>query len=132
MSSQRVGVWLKALGLRDMHGKPTEQAKADGTAVPVSVEGVGFFAWDKERTIALLQQAGHKLASEQAQQPNEPAPVLVGPFTARPSDRDADDFEIIGNNGKANVRVRGQKNSEIVATILTLAHRCGKLTGDQT
>lgn len=54
-TSHEVGRWLDAIGLRS-GGRPTSKAFHGRF---VSLSGPGY-CWDQERTVAALEEAGHK------------------------------------------------------------------------
>lgn len=127
VSSHSIGLYLKQIGLRNSKGEPTPQAIAEKLAVKVDSSEADFFAWDKTRTIELLHKAGLYMPGEE-EQPKQAPPVLVGPFTTR-GNPTVGDWEIVGADGIVGIRVRGKANADKIAAILTVAHRWGKLGG---
>lgn len=125
VSAYQLGAWLSQLRLKGPR-EPTPTALSDGLAKPVTNGDVTFYAWSKERVVALLLAAGHKpKSSEQPGAPPQPALPLVGPFTPRQG-QDGD-YEIVGSDGGVAVWTKGEINARRLATLMTLAHRFGKL-----
>ena len=104
------------------NGEPTEEAKDAGVAVlVVPPDGSHvFWVWDKEKTLTLLERAGHqRLTPPHA---DGPAPTkLLGPFTARPNGGDG--FEIVDANGIVGIWCRGEWLSGVLVKLLNVCHR---------
>ena len=121
-TSHVIGRWLKEMGVRLPNGEPTEEAKDAGVAVlVVPPDGSHvFWVWDKEKTLTLLERAGHqRLTPPHA---DGPAPTkLLGPFTARPNGGDG--FEIVDANGIVGIWCRGEWLSGVLVKLLNVCHR---------
>ena len=62
VSSQKIGKWLKEIGLREADGRPTVDAIREGFCKPVATEyTTTMWSWHSEKTVAALRQAGHEL-----------------------------------------------------------------------
>jgi hypothetical protein len=130
-SSHVIGKWLAALGLRVVGGDPTPTAKARGL-VKTAPTGRGegdhphpFFIWHTEKTVKLLENAGHRQV--QMPEPHHAAPsskLLVGPFSNRVSGTEG--YEILNGNGNAFGWVTGEGPATWVVRLLNLADKHGK------
>jgi hypothetical protein len=142
VSSHVVGRWLKDLGLRQQGGEPSPQVIQVGLVEMVDLgDGHHFWAWQKERTISILEAAGHKRI-EEAERKSAPSPVQspildpapksaipVGPFESKRSNPEGDGFEIADSNGVVAIWVRGERFTKIVAEMLNYWHKKGVFQG---
>lgn len=121
VSSHVIGDWLTKIGLRDRTTKkPTLEAHRGGYCDTAPSGPSGYhWAWDGEKTVTALRDAGHKLADELPEELVHP-PELIGPFTA--SDR-----LVVNAHGETALRAATRQHVEVVAKILNAAHRHGTL-----
>lgn len=126
VSSHVVGKWLKDAGLRLPNGEPTQAVRNAGIAELVVLDsGIHpFWAWHKEKTIRLLEDAGHRRIKSSVPPPQPEKPV--GPFTSRPSG--GDQFEFLDANGLTSIWCRGERLANLLVEVLNLCHRCGKFS----
>jgi hypothetical protein len=64
VSSPQIGKWLIACGLRTPNKKPSPKAFADGFVEQRDSRqpGTYFWVWHREKTLAVLTEAGHSVA----------------------------------------------------------------------
>lgn len=62
VSSHKIGKWLIECGLRTQTKKPSNTAFEHGYVDqrPSTQPGTYFWVWNKEKTVALLTEAGHE------------------------------------------------------------------------
>lgn len=122
VSSHEVGRWLVVIGLREAKGgKPSREAHRGNYCETVPSGPSGYFwAWNAERVVARLQEAGHQLLPELPEELVEP-PALNGPFRVS----ETCPKEIINADGTLAIRASCRKNAEIVMRILELAYQRG-------
>lgn len=80
-SSHQMGRWLVEVGLRTQYYEPSQQA-IDGGFISIAKPEGGrpFVAWHREKTIQVLEQAGHvRIDCSSTEQ-------VVGPFSAKATD----------------------------------------------
>lgn len=112
IGSKTVGKWLQDVGLRTSERTPSDKALAGGfVKLTANEQGICFFLWDKEMTVAALVRAGHRAK-------NAPPPKMIGPFHSAP--RPDGQFDVLGKDGVV-ATVDGQENTEHVCYLLNLA-----------
>ena len=115
-TSHDVGRWLDAIGLRS-GGYPTRMAFAGGY---VSSAGLQYgYRWHRDKTIAALEQAGHKRV------PQKSTAKIKGPFSTIENGHNA--FQILSGDGTVAIWVIGQENADFVTRLLNLAHKHRRL-----
>jgi hypothetical protein len=134
VSSRVCGSWLAELGLRVVAGEPTEKARSLGltTKVPTG-RGDGdrqFYIWHLQKTVMLLEAAGHK----QVQLTQQPAVIsrnlLVGPFSYRSSG--GNNWELLNGDGHVFSWDVGEESvPKFIVYLLNLAYKHGKLPPPQ-
>jgi hypothetical protein len=126
-TSHEVGRWLREAGLRD-GSEPTAAAQAQGIAMKVTTApgAIPFWAWDKVRTIAALEAAGHRRAGATDILPERKRPTLRGPFALKANGGDG--YEIVNRDGETVIWCRGDEAALRLQKLLDLADRCGKLS----
>lgn len=113
VTSHKVGNWLVKVGLRTDDKHPSPKAFTEGF-VSRCQSGAGYFyIWHKAKTIALLESEGHRRID-----------MLVGPFEFRPGKRL---FEVVDANGSVGVWAAGEEYARLLAHLLNIAHKHGKL-----
>lgn len=122
-TSHVIGDWLKEIGLRDPDGKPTEEAH-DGHFCKQAPSGpTGYhWAWDAEKTVAALREAGYQLVPNPPQALVAPA-ILNGPFCVRKSA--GSEFVIENGDRSASLWANNKMTADVVARILNAAHDKG-------
>lgn len=125
VSGQRLGKWLKELGLRNQFGSPTRDA-FDEKLLSYDYEQWGTYTtlWNAERTVRLLEEAGHQRIVDPPTDLVEP-PSMTGPFSLRHSDDDR--WQIVGKDGAVAIVVTGETNARAVRRVMNIAHRAGML-----
>jgi len=127
VTSHKAGKWLVDIGLRTAEGRPSRRAHQEKFVETAPSRGQGYiWAWHAERTVAALEEAGHRRVSPPPLDLVEP-PALVAPFSLRPVESGA--FDLVSADGGVGMRVWGSKNAEQVRKLLDLAGRFGKLGG---
>ena len=123
VTSHVIGDWLKEIGLRDPDGKPTEEAH-DGHYCKQAPSGpTGYhWAWDAEKTVAALREAGYQLVPNPPQALVAPA-ILNGPFCVRKSA--GSEFVIENGDGSSSVWANNKMTADVVAQILNAADKLG-------
>jgi hypothetical protein len=122
-----VGKWLKEIGLRGPTGEPTPRAIDGGVVKRVmpSNDIQPFWAWHKEKSLMLLESAGHRRICPQPE--SEPSQEnLIGPFSVLRSDPQSSGFEISDSTGVTGIWVRGEVLATRVTKLLNLCHQMGK------
>ena len=63
VSSHKIGKWLVELGLRDNNKKPSKAAFENGYVQQrdSTQPGTYFWVWHKQKTMWVLEKAGHKM-----------------------------------------------------------------------
>lgn len=123
-TSHEVGKWLLDIGLRNEWMKPSKRAFDEGfissTGTNRGSVGGYFYVWEKEKTVAALQAAGHRLKPH-----FDPAidGRLRGPFEAKQIS--ANGFELSDAEGHVAIIVMGTKNTDRVTAVLNLAFKHG-------
>jgi hypothetical protein len=122
-TSHEIGKWLVQCGLRNEKTKrPSTEAHRDGYCdqAPSGV-GTGYcWAWDAEKTVKRLVEAGHRLLTELPES-LVPAATLNGPFQISktcPS-------EVLNGDGTLAARTVGNRNAIMMLKLLELADRHG-------
>ncbi len=125
VSSHKVGKWLKELNLRDKYGTPTRQAY-DQKLLSYDYERWGTYTtlWNAERTVSVLEEAGHTRIADPPDDLVEP-PRLKGPFSVQQADRGK--WHISGTDGEVVVFVVGQENARFIGRLLNTAERSGAI-----
>lgn len=121
-TSHEIGRWLTDVGLRD-DNRPTPRAFDGDFCVAVPSRGQGYhYAWKAEKTVPLLDQAGHHLAFPL---PGDlvDTPVLNGPFSHRR--RASGGYEIVNGDGTVGVLVDGVATAVWLERILNKAAKVG-------
>lgn len=124
-TSHEIGKWLVECGLRNQFKKPTKRAFDEGFVTTTGTNrgnpGGYFYVWSREKTVAALQSAGHRLKPH-----FDPAidGRLRGPFEARKSS--ANGFELVDVNGHIAIWVMGEKNAQVVVELMNLATKHGR------
>lgn len=123
VTSHKIGLWLKDLGLRDREGKPTEEAH-DGQFCKQAPSGpTGYhWVWNSEKTVAAFLEVQHVLVPNPPSNLVAPA-ILNGPFSVRKSA--SQEFVIENRDGSVSVWANNQMTADVVAKILNLAHDKG-------
>lgn len=129
VSSHVIGRWLAELKLRVVHGNPTMLARSLGL-VTKAARGQGrhgtYYVWHRQRTILLLEQAGHKPVDV----PDEFRwlkfdGALTGPFDLLPV---GDESYVIRNcQGRSCGCYENRETAAKIALLLNLAHEKGYL-----
>lgn len=127
VSSHVIGDWLTLIGLRDKKTKkPSREAHRGGYCETAPSGSSGYhWAWQAEKTVAALTEAGHELVEGLPDDLVYP-PALEGPFTVR-------DKLVLNASGETAFRAGMNLHAEIVTKLLNAAHRHGmlaKLLGD--
>lgn len=125
VSGQKIGKWLKELGLRTSFGSPTRDAFEE-KLMSYDYEQWGTYTklWHVERTVRLLEEAGHQRVVDPPTDLVEP-PSLSGPFSLRHSDDDR--WQIIGKDDAVAIVVTGETNARVVQRVMNIALRAGML-----
>lgn len=110
-TSHKVGRWLMTLEYRTK-GQPSCKAFRDGLVGRKDYDGHPHWLWHRERTVAALENAGHRLAAV----PPNATSVLKGPFSVRKLENER--FEIVSDDGSAAVTVWGEENAVFIAKVL--------------
>lgn len=122
-TSHDVGRWLVQCGLRnEKTKKPSIEAHRDGYCdqAPSGV-GTGYcWAWDAEKTVQRLVEAGHRLLAELPES-LVPASILNGPFQISKTSPS----EVLNGDGTLAARTVGNRNAKIIMKLLELAERHG-------
>jgi hypothetical protein len=126
VSCQKVGQWLEMLDLRVVGESPTALAFGLGLvkAAPTnrgSTSGY-FYTWHTEKTIKLLEEAGHQRIDKATASKAHP---LIGPFTLRLNGTDA--YEILNQEGNVVLWTIGEENARFVVKLLNLAFKGNKI-----
>ncbi len=123
VSSHQIGKWLVEIGLRT-DGKSPSSMAFDGKYVTQTPSGEDHYnwVWHSARTVAALEQAGHRRI------PNPPLfladpPKLSGPFMTRENCHNG--YDILNGDKSVAAVVFGRQNVELVAKVLNLAHQHG-------
>ena len=128
VSSHQIGWWLIDIGLRDANKRPSQKALQGGYVKNISSEdGPRFPAWEKERTVELLEKAGHRRLGADNGTMAEPHRRPLGPFSARRSGDDGDGYEIVAVDGTVSVWCRGERLAGRLAWLMNVADKHGKL-----
>jgi hypothetical protein len=128
-TSRECGGWLAGLGLRIIGGDPTEEAHRLGLPKLVPT-GRGdndrqFFIWHLQKTVGILEAAGHKQVQPLGKPPAISRNPLVGPFSYRPS---GDYWEMLNGDGLVFAWEIGDESvPKITVQLLNLAYKHGKL-----
>lgn len=124
-TSHEIGKWLVNCGLRTDRNKPSQRAFDEGfvmtTGTGRGLVGSYYYVWNKSKTVAALQSAGHRL------RPHFDPSIdgrLLGPFEANRSS--ANGFELVDASGHAAIFVMGEKNALVVVELLNLATKHGR------
>jgi hypothetical protein len=97
--------------------------------VAVPSRGQGYhYAWKAEKTVPLLEQAGHGLVFPLPSDLVD-TPVLHGPFTHRR--RVSGGYEVNNADGTVAALVPGGPQAEKLVAVMNAAHRIGYLGGRQ-
>jgi len=119
VSSKACGRWIADLGLRIIGGEPTTKAWEFGLVksapIPCDIGERPFFIWHTEKTVKLLEKAGHR----QVHQPTVSGNLLVGPFSSRSSAPNG--YEILNSDGNVFCWVTDEKATTWVVRLLNLA-----------
>ena len=141
VSATASGSWLAELGLRRITGVPAQKAIDAGIAVLYQPEtgGKPFWVWAKDRTIRILENAGHKRIGSAGSPGSthnsplpppapatEPEPKLLGPFTARNSHADSNGYEIADTNGVVAIWCRGHWLTKLIVKLLNICFETKK------
>ncbi len=123
-TSHVIGRWLTEIGLRTESKEPSQKAIAGGYCKKRSFDGPGLqVVWHVEKTVAALEQAGHK---QIVQPPAIPVPKtngLVGPFTLEQSGING--YLIRGGDGATCIWLYGEEAARKVLHLLNLADKHG-------
>jgi hypothetical protein len=123
VSCQQIGKWLVPIGLRTEGNKPSNTAFQDGFVAKGPSRGDGYnWVWHSQRTVAALEQAGHRRIPNPPPNLVEP-PKLNGPFTKRVNE--ANGYDIVNGDGSVCVVVTGDRNADFVIELLALADKHG-------
>lgn len=127
VSSHVCGKWLAELGLRKVGGVPARKAFELGLPKKLPTNrgnGEGYyFIWHLEKTVKLLDEAGHKRIQED-EPPSAPKPMLVAPLSMKQS---GDYFEILNGDGDVFCWCQGEKATAFIVQIFNKADECRKL-----
>jgi len=124
-TSHDVGKWLVKLGLRTAAKRPSSLA-FDGKFVsqgPSRGDGCNW-VWHSQRTVAALEQAGHRRIFNPPPYLVDP-PKLVGPFTKRANETNG--YDVVGGDGVVAIVVAGETNADFVVELLNVADKHGAL-----
>lgn len=125
VSNQKIGQWLRSLGLRDEDGKPTQKAHyGDFCETAPSGESGYHWVWQSQKTVAALIEAGHRLVPNPPPQLVYPA-ILHGPFSVRKSA--SAEFAVENEDGSVSLWANNKMTADVVVRILNLAHEKGFL-----
>lgn len=124
-TSHEVGRWLVEIGLRTQDREPSEKAQTGGYCARQRLENAyrSFVVWHKARTIAALEQAGHR---QVINPPPIPAPTttqFVGPFTLQENGEDG--FLIQDGDGVTSLWAYSDEMARKVVKLMNLADRRG-------
>ena len=122
-SSHVVGKWLTNMGLRK-NGSPSSEAFQKKLVIQNHANGGYNYVWHTERTVAELENAGHKRVAAPPATVVEPPP-LSGPFTLRAAKDET--WQLVGSNNEVAIIVTGEANAKVVSRLLNSVHDCGKL-----
>jgi hypothetical protein len=129
-TSHEIGKWLLDIGLRNEWKKPSKRAFDEGFVSTAGTNrgGTGgyFYVWSREKTVAALQSAGHRLKLHF--DPNLDG-RLKGPFEARRSSTHG--YELADFNGHIAYWAMGKENAETLIELLNLAHKHGRFAGSK-
>jgi len=123
VSSHVAGRWLVEIGLRTPEKKPSFRA-FDEKFVEQADNGRGgyYWCWDREKTIAALEAAGHQRINSTGADDV----LLHGPFDL--SDNGSSGYEIKNRDGVTIVWLVGERcQATRLVKVMNLAHKCGKL-----
>lgn len=126
VTSHVVGRWLEELGLRKVGDAPTRRAFSLGLLKKAPTnrgDGNGYyFIWHLEKTMKLLEEAGHRQV--QKNEPAESKPILVAPFSMRQS---GNYYEILNGNGDVFGWCLAEKGTAFIVHIFNRADDNGIL-----
>ena len=128
-SSHDIGKWLVECGLRTDRKKPSKRAFDEGFVSTAGTnrggQGGYFYVWSKEKTVAALQSAGHRLRPHFDPQLDG---RLQGPFEATKVSPNG--FEVADANGHVAYWAMGKRNADALVELLNLATKHGRLRGE--
>jgi len=125
VSSHVVGRWLDELGLRKVGKAPSRRAFDLGLPkkAPTNRGDGHYFIWHLEKTVKLLEEAGHRRIQEESP-PSAPKPMLVAPFSLKQS---GDYYEILNGDGDVFCWCLGKTGAAFIVKIFNRANDCGIL-----
>ena len=124
-TSHEVGKWLVEIGLRTPQREPSQRAREGGFCARRPLEsGYGSFdVWHQARTVAALEQAGHRQVMTPPPISTSPATRLVGPFTLEQSGING--FLIRDGDGVTVYWAYGEVAANKLVRLLNLAYQHG-------
>ena len=124
-TSHEIGRWLMEIGLRTKFKEPSQQAIDEGFCKRRAIEGVPVpqILWNTAKTIAALEQAGHK---QVIKPPMMVMPVnngVTGPFTLERSG--VNGYVVRGGDGTTSIWIYGEEPAQQVIRLFNVAYEHG-------
>lgn len=117
-TSHKVGKWLQTIGLRDIEGKPTNQAYSGGFIEQRFFNNCYTNYWHTVKTVEELKRAGHQPI------PNPPEDLVKHesinpPFSMQKNLWNG--YNILNGDGSIAMTVYGEKNAKRMEHFLKMA-----------